>query len=198
MVGAMAQKRTVDAEHFYVKFDGWHILYFDLIKRAFPDVPWVFLYREPVEVLVSHRKQPSSATVPGIIEYDLSGLSIYDAIQTPIEEFPARVLGRFSDAALAQADDPKGLFINYNRLPGAATGEMLQHFGVDYSDEDIAIMHNASSKNAKQPSIDFVSDSAEKREAASEELRSNAERFMRPSFDGLERSAEIQRARYNA
>jgi hypothetical protein len=49
---------------FVLKLDAWHALALPLFRRAFPDTPWVFLYRDPVEVLVSHMRQRGSQMLP--------------------------------------------------------------------------------------------------------------------------------------
>ena len=41
------------------------VLDLPLIYRAFPDVPWVFVYRQPVEVLASHAGAPLPEADPG-------------------------------------------------------------------------------------------------------------------------------------
>jgi len=47
LVGAYARPRNGE-RHFFIKFDSWSTLDLDLVEEAFPNVPWVFLYREPV------------------------------------------------------------------------------------------------------------------------------------------------------
>ena len=37
-----------------IKFNPWHLLEFYFIKEAFPDIPCLFLYRNPLEVLASY------------------------------------------------------------------------------------------------------------------------------------------------
>src|SRR5439155_24789392 len=67
IVSALGRRRTGEESHFFVKLDAWHTLDLPLIQRAFPDVPWLFLYRNPVEVMVSHARQPGSQLVPGML-----------------------------------------------------------------------------------------------------------------------------------
>lgn len=50
---------------YFVKFDAWHTLALPLVRGAFPDIPWIFVYRDPVEVMVSQMRRPASWTVPG-------------------------------------------------------------------------------------------------------------------------------------
>ena len=57
MVSALGQRRRGDETGLFIKFDSWHSLDLPLIRQAFPDVPWLFVYRNPVEVLVSQMKR---------------------------------------------------------------------------------------------------------------------------------------------
>ena len=41
------------------QFQSIMTLSMDKILRAFPDVPWAFVYREPVQVMQSHFKKPT-------------------------------------------------------------------------------------------------------------------------------------------
>lgn len=189
MMSALAQKRESCAEHFFVKFDAWHTLYFDLIEEAFPDVPWIFLYRNPAEVLVSHEKQRGAGTLPGVIEHRIDGLSLIEALQFPPEEYPAFVLAEICRAALTRRDSVNAMFVNYAQLPQFMYGEILRHFNVDYSSDDIARMSEAASYNAKSPSLKFTSDTEEKRREASGEIDAIAEKYFGTIYEELEAEA---------
>eukprot|EP01037_Dinobryon_pediforme_P007419 gene7419-7483_t len=45
---------------------------------VYPDVPFVFLYRSPNEVLSSHKKRHGMQTVPGLLDAELFGLNTAD------------------------------------------------------------------------------------------------------------------------
>ncbi len=45
LLGALAQRRHEQEQHFVIKFDSWNIMDLPIIRRAFPTVPWVFVYR---------------------------------------------------------------------------------------------------------------------------------------------------------
>ena len=189
MIGSLAQKRLDNSQHFFVKFDSWHTLYFDVIERAFPDVPWIFLYRNPAEVLVSHEKQRGAGTIPGVVEHRIDGMSLTDAITFPQEEYPAFVLSEICRASLTQRDNPNGMFVNYTQLPQFVTGELLRHFGVDYSDEEIAQMNDAASFNAKSPNVKFIGDTEDKRREARGEIDAIAEKYFATIYEELESAA---------
>lgn len=189
MVRSLAQKRDPLATHFFVKFDAWHTLYFDLIERAFPNVPWIFLYRNPSEVLVSHAKRRGAGTMPGVIEHKIDGLSLVEALQFPQEEYPAFVLAEICRAAVNRRDSVNGKFVNYTSLPQFVCGGLLKHFSLEYSDEDIAKMNDAASYNAKSPSVKFTSDTEDKRREARGEIDAIADKYLAVIYKELEAAA---------
>ncbi len=74
MMSALGQPRTGRERRLFVKLDSWHTLHLPLIRRAFPGVPWIFLFRNPVEVLVSHRRLRGGQALPGVLPPELFGL----------------------------------------------------------------------------------------------------------------------------
>src|SRR5260221_2794025 len=73
LISAFGQQRYAE-QYFYIKFDSWHTLDLPLIRQAFPGVPWFFIYRDPVEVLVSNMRQMAGHMLGGMIEADQLGL----------------------------------------------------------------------------------------------------------------------------
>jgi hypothetical protein len=71
---------------------------------------------------------------------------------------------------------------------------MLGHFGLKYSDEDIAAMTAAAGTNAKRPSETFVPDADDKRQAATDDVRTFAEKLMMPEYVKLENAARQKEA----
>lgn len=108
MVGALGQPRAGDESRYFIKFDAWHIRELPLIRKAFPDVPWIFLYRDPIEVLVSQVKKPGSWTLPGHLPPAVLGLEFADLPRIPRDEYCARVLALILQAAVRAMEDPVG------------------------------------------------------------------------------------------
>lgn len=53
LVQAMTRPRRSGQTKAFVKFISWNVLYADFIAAAYPGVPALFLYRDPVEVIAS-------------------------------------------------------------------------------------------------------------------------------------------------
>lgn len=187
VIGVLGRRRFADESRYFIKFDSWNVLDLAMIREAFPEVPWVFLYRNPIEVLVSHMRQRGWQMVPGNIPLILPDVGWEEAIRMPPEEYCARILARICDAALEHVRDEKGLFVNYNELPGAVTGVIMEHFNAPHSAEEISQMENLTQFNAKTPQLFFSPDSAEKRIEATSAVREASTRWIEPLYDRLER-----------
>ena len=101
LINAFGQRRFADEEALYIKFDSWSFYDLPLIERAFPGVPWIFMYRDPIEVIVSNLRQPGLQMIPGSIEGIFPGMSLSEILQFSTEERTTRMIGSFLDAALA-------------------------------------------------------------------------------------------------
>lgn len=60
LVLALTRRRFAQEERAFIKFISWNALYMDFALAAFPQVPALFLYREPVEVIASVLRETSA------------------------------------------------------------------------------------------------------------------------------------------
>ncbi len=164
-VAALGQRRSGEETHYVVKLDSWHIHSLPLIRAAFPDTPWIFLYREPEEVVASQSARPGRLGVPGGLDPRILGLSFQEMVSVRREDWCAHVLAGFLESALAAVQEPLRLFIDYQDLPAAAWGPVARHFGLTLSADDQARMSHAAQFDAKSPNSAFQRDSEQKRAA---------------------------------
>jgi gluconate kinase len=186
IVSALAQQRSAEEEHLFIKFDSWSALDLPLIRRAFPDVPWLFLYRNPVEVLVSQLTRRGAHMVPGGIEPELFGMTLDEVFKMPQEEYCARVLARICEAALQHHQSCSGMMINYEQLPDAAWTTVADFFGVEVSDADKQEFRRVAKLDAKNPRLGFESDSQAKQKNASKAVLDASARWLAPLYERLE------------
>jgi hypothetical protein len=185
LIGVLGRKRG-NAVRSYIKFDSWHVLHLPLLRRAFPNVPWIFIYREPVEILASHQQQPGSQMVPGTLDPRLFGIDLDSLRQMPPDEYGARILAGILEAAAAHARSGGGVLINYTQLPDAAWSFLPRIFSGSYGGDDIERMQNAARFHAKNPLLNFEPDSAQKREQAGERLVQLASQWSQAPYELLE------------
>ena len=181
MVGALGQARHEEQRRFFVKFDAWSTLHLDLVRRAFPDGPWVFVYRNPVDVLVSHARRPGAHVIPGVLDSERLDADPW----LPPVEYAARILALICEAALAHAGDPLATFVDYEELPDFVTSDLPRHWSLPLSVDDLARMHAAGRRDAKNPVLLFQDDRISKRASASEDVRVAADRWLDPLYARL-------------
>ena len=185
LISALGQQRLANQRHLFIKFDSWNILYFSLIRQAFPDVPWVFLYRDPVEVLVSQLAHRGAHTIPQAIKPELFGMDIETATSLSSDDYCAKVLATICRAALKHNLDG-GRLINYSQVPDIVWSSLLNLFGVSLSESELQSMQAAAQFDAKNPTWVFSDDRTRKKEQATESVRAAAERWLYPVYEELE------------
>lgn len=191
MVSALGQRWLGGEKNFFIKFDAWNILDLPLIRRAFPDVPWIFLYRDPVEVLVSHMNQRGPHMIPGMLAPGLFGMDPQAAFSLSPEDYCAKVLASICSAALQHSRDG-GCLVNYRQLPDVVTQSLLNYFGLHYSEEEIARVRAASKRDSKNFAANFQDDSQKKKDKASEAIRAAADKWLYPIYEELEAARHEQ------
>jgi hypothetical protein len=189
VVGALGRPLPGESRYF-LKLDCWHVLALPFILEAFPTTPWIFLYRNPAEVLVSQVRAPGAWIVPSALEPELFGLSYEEFCSLPPYEYRARALSRICEAALDYSHLGRGMFVNYDQLPEIVWGDLVRHFDVRCDTTGIDLMRQAAQADAKTPQITFSNDRQAKREAVTPVIQATVDRLLTPWFDRLE---EIRR-----
>lgn len=152
----------------FVKFDAWHVFDLPLIRRAFPTTPWIFLHRDPIEVLVSALRGPGLQFVGRTRDPSMS-----------VVEARARVLADIVAAAIEHLP-LGGRAIDYSRLPDALFEEIATSFSLDLDSASTERMRAVTAFHAKSPSLFFGPDGHDKRSDASAEARAWCERLLDP------------------
>jgi gluconate kinase len=185
LISALGQQRLANERYFFIKFDSWNILYFSLIRQAFPNVPWIFLYRDPVEVLVSQLAHRGAHMIPHVIKPELFGMGIQTATSLLPDDYCAKVLATICQSALKHNQDG-GRLINYTQLPDIVWTSILDFFGASVSESELQSMQAAAQFDAKNPKWVFSDDRTRKKEQATESVMAAAERWLYPVYEELE------------
>lgn len=182
MVAALGRNRTGHDRRYVIKLDAWHIKALPLFRAAFPDTPWVFMYRDPVEVMVSQKRQTGLMVVPG--ETPPDGFDPND--EHSMLAHGANVLGQIAQAAVDGMALGGGILVNYNEMPDAVADRMLPHFGIAIDATDRAAMHAATRQDVKSKDKVFSPDSAGKRAEATSDIRDVVAQHMAAPHAALE------------
>ena len=148
MVAALGQSRAGAERHLFVKLDSWHVHQADLLREAFPHAPFLFLYREPVEVMASHARVPAAWTVPGMLNPLALLLRNEDWNPQHMEVYGARALAKICEGGLELALRHRAMLVNYQELPHAMFSRVARQFKLGL--EQIPAMLEKSQHNARR------------------------------------------------
>jgi len=162
-----------------VKFHAWHVLELPLIAAAYPDVPWIFVYREPREVLQSQSRAAGGEYVGGTI--DPAYLGITDVAELGSSEYGPRFIGALCRAALRVRGIGKRRFVPYASLPDAVPAQLLDFFGIDATADEIDAMKRVATIDAKDGQVLL----RERAEPVSAEIEAQAARWLDAAYTEL-------------
>ena len=199
ILSALGQQRHPAEERIFVKFDCWSVAELPAIRLAFPDVPWIFVYRDPLEVLASQLRQRALWCLPGGLDPTVFGLKRTELADLPLDEYCSRLLGRICEIALHHLEEESGgVPVNYSELPQYCFSGMLRHFRLDPVPHDLNRMRQAAAFNSKTPTVAFEADGDEKQQAVTNRMRELAHRWIDPVYNQLEAKRHSLSARVDA
>lgn len=147
IVAALGQKRYAEERHLFIKLDSWHIASLPLFRRAFPDTPFLFMYREPDKVLASHRRQRGRQMVPGLVNAALPRSASLPDASGDLDAYCVSVLEYFFGCACLHAGEL--IFINYRQMPQLAWEGLPDLLGVPLAPEILDAMRRRASQHSK-------------------------------------------------
>jgi hypothetical protein len=158
-IKALGRSYTGLESRFFIKFQSPHTGKLDVFISCFPDVPTLYLYRDPMEVfqkvvlgggsgwLAMKSNADRAAQFVGLDPALINTMSL--------DEYAARVIGRHYEIAAEQS--PRGLaLLNYRNLTRPkCIRKVLDFFGLNVSDEEFERVLALRGKNAKLPRKDY-------------------------------------------
>ena len=154
LVRAAAHMLRRGKKRLIVKTDCWHLLHYELLRRIWPQVPAVVLFRHPAEILRSHRKQPGMHTVPGFLSpLQLQGIN---QAQHPDPFFGELMCAFFNQLIQLRITDPKLLQLNYTIGAEQLVLQTATHAGFTLSMSQIEQINQRAFFNAKKPQQPFA------------------------------------------
>jgi sulfotransferase family protein len=189
VVAALGQRQRGDERHLFVKFTCCSVSQLERIRRIWPNVPWVFLYRDPVETIVSNMQN-----IPTWLQDEdhrvlasIIGKPASDVAAMSPEELCARSIGSFYRTAHRVAND-RALLLNYNQLTLTEIRNVLKFFGVEPTAAAFETIARLTQKYSKAASGEraFVADTDAKQQAASAFVREMAQAWAADSYQLLE------------
>ncbi|SPM29318.1 hypothetical protein [Mycobacterium terramassiliense] len=184
VVRALGRCRHGDERRLIVKCTSWNVRRRGVLAAAFPDTPWIWVQRDPAQVLASLLAKPPGWL--GLQAEPHSAARRFGLDPTAIPtmarpEFAARALGAMLEAA---ATDPaRRLCIDHADLPNAVWERVLPHLGLAADPVAVERMIEESRFYSKDPArLVFTTD---QHPPMTDAIHEAAQRFAEPGYRAL-------------
>ncbi|MEN2400647.1 sulfotransferase family protein [Flavobacterium sp. MC2016-06] len=160
VIALLGQKRFVEEKNLVVKLDSWHIFEASELRSIFPELPFVLLYRNPIEVLKSHSKLKGMHMVPNLLPASIFGISDQEMEEINFYQYRAVVLEKYFEAYsdFYEKDSNVSAF-NYNEGMRFILEKFIAAIDADYYIEEVDQMYERLKKHSKNSKNDFTGDS---------------------------------------
>jgi len=189
VVHALGQRRSGNEQHLFIKFACTSFAQIERITRIWPHVPWLFLYRDPVETIVSNANHQPSWLLDDDwrVLASITGVSTNEVAAMSLEERCARSIGSFYSRAVALAND-KSMLLNYNQLSVPVISSVLEFFNVSPSPQELEAIARTRGIYSKEVSgtRTFIADTYAKQKLASDLVRKVTEAWSNEAYQRLE------------
>jgi len=189
-VACLGQRLKGGERRLFFKFTSWNTARLSVIRSLWPATPWIFLSRDPVEVMVSNlssntgwmtlKDSPAQTRA-------LFGWRDADSSAMSPEEYCARVLGQFCWTAksLLSARDR---VVDYRDLSLGHVIRVLGMLNIEPSPEETARIAAQFAIYAKDPlqARGFESDTGQKRQRATAYQLEMASKWAYPAYERLQ------------
>eukprot|EP01083_Nonionella_stella_P264438 897080_1 len=181
-----------------------------LFTEAYPETPWIYVYREPVQVMMSHLKQGGSRAncVRQLNKSDVSEevmrrLREDKGSSDPLDELSSEEecalhLSMLCNSAVEnlQSEESLGRPVNYENLATKMIEHIIpEHFKVTMTDErreNILQVSSQYSKGMGNRKGDWKDDTKKKEHLATPEVRDAAAYSLKDSYEWMEEESSSQ------
>jgi hypothetical protein len=156
-IALLGRRRFGQERNLFIKLDSWHVFFAGTLRRLYPDVPFVLLYRAPDEVIGSHQRRRGMQAVPGLIEAELFGMSHAEASSCDGDGYIAKVLEYYYSQFLEIAEkDDRSMLLNYSQGAIGMVRRLADFLHIGLDETEIAEMEIRSRFHAKYPDQGFA------------------------------------------
>ena len=183
LVRALGRRRHGDEQHLVLKCTSWNIRRQEILTAAFPGTPWVWVQRDPAEVVTSLLAGPpgwlGSHTPP--VETALRfGVDPAALPAMSRAEFAARAVGAM--LLSASVGPARRICVDHAELPAAVWQRVAPHFGIEIDEAAIERMTERSRYYSKDAGQQMISAKQQQAELVTDEVRQAVLRFADPGY----------------
>eukprot|EP01082_Thalassiosira_pseudonana_P001081 g1606.t1 g1606 contig10:2426079-2427566(+) len=196
----MARSDDPKETNLFFKFQSAATRTMQSFRMAFPTTPWIFLYRDPVQVMMSQLDMPRISRANCVRSKNSSPMvhtfikrEGYQKDDLEDEEFCAIHLATLCESALENLEDANGVGMAVNYSPDLVHDFLdtvfPHHFNtpVDQAGRDrvLKVSGTYSKNRGQEAEGEFKPDSEKKEKHASKAIRDASTNFLQPPYDAL-------------
>jgi hypothetical protein len=156
------RKSSRDERLLLIKTDSWHLHFYERLRILFPLIPFILLFRNPLEVIRSHQKQRGMQSVPGIIEPEVFGFLNDQKSETNLDAYMTNVLeGYLKKMIEISKTDDDILLCNYNEGLNNVLKKINRLLKLDITPANESLTQERARFHAKHPQQLFKEDQKE-------------------------------------
>jgi len=148
LILAMGRRRQSGSRAHIVKFTSFNILLLRIIREVFPDVPALFLYRDPTAIIASLRKRPPAWAFNRTSPFAAFVAGSAGAGSPDDAAYYDKVVARFFESALLARED-RFKYLEYGDLTAEHLPAVLEVLGVRAGSDDVSLMRAQFRYDAK-------------------------------------------------
>lgn len=174
----------------FIKFSSFNLLLLGRIVQLWPDVPIVFLYRNPVEVVVSNLERHGGFLLKRyntMLKHMLHQCNLEIPDDITDEEYCVKMIDAFSHIILQHVKNTSStriLTVDYETISADSLPDIFKFFGLEVTDHTHAAINDCLNHNSKN-GTPFKKDVASKHAKASYTIRQLCEQFALENYHAL-------------
>lgn len=195
--------RTADPtgeKKLFFKIQSMATKYISVAVEAFPDTPWVFVYRDPVQVMMSQfqRGVRSAICVRQLVDVPKEAIEVLKGMGKKIRDLNpfekcAFHLSTLCEAALnsLSQSNGQGIAVNYEGITNKLIDTVFpDHFQLEMTEEKrqriIEVSGHYSKSRGPQKGKEWKEDSEEKEDMATPKIKEACELFLYSNYNSFE------------
>jgi hypothetical protein len=157
----LGKKRNGKEKHLFVKTDSWHLLFFERIRKMYPTIPALLLYRSPKEVIRSQQKLSGMHAVKNVIQPEIFGFTNEQITRLLPEKYLEMVMECYFEKCLEILKvDSHAQVISYHDGMMEMIQRTIGFCGVSIQPQVFEAMKNRTANHSKNPGNKFKTEIA--------------------------------------
>lgn len=156
-----------------IKWNAWDIFHWELIREIYPQVPTIFLVRNPAEILASHEHLTGRHMSGDPALADLNPVFVAQSSDPGLFDRRVQILGSLLHEMNKKCSDQNAVVVDYRQLSARSLVSIVAFFGCVVDEFGFLKIQERMRFHSKTPGQVFVADSIKKQHSSNYEEQQN-------------------------